>query len=92
MKVLAVQLCLTLSDPMDCSPPGFVRGILQARILEWVTILFVNIFYYYFLAYIFPLINMLAFLYFLGPVFLFSLYLFIYLKIFILFLNFTKLY
>ena len=26
-------------DPMDCSPPGFsVRGILQARILEWVAI------------------------------------------------------
>ena len=26
-------------DPMDCSPPGSsVRGILQARILEWVTI------------------------------------------------------
>ena len=25
------------SLPMDCSPPGlFVRGILQARILEWV--------------------------------------------------------
>ena len=27
------QLCLTLSDPMDCSPPGSsVHGILQARI------------------------------------------------------------
>ena len=26
-----------LCDPMDCSPPGSsVRGILQARILEWV--------------------------------------------------------
>ena len=35
------QLCLTLCDPMDCSPPGFsVHGILQARILEWVTISF----------------------------------------------------
>jgi len=33
------QLCLTLCDPMDCSPPGSsVHGILQARILEWVTI------------------------------------------------------
>ena len=32
------QLCLTLCDPMDCSPPGSsVQGILQARILEWVT-------------------------------------------------------
>ena len=29
------QLCLTLSDPMDCSPPGsFVHGIFQARVLE----------------------------------------------------------
>ena len=31
----------TLCDPMDCSPPGSsVHGILQARILEWVAILF----------------------------------------------------
>ena len=31
------QSCLTLCDPMDCSPPGSsVHGILQARILEWV--------------------------------------------------------
>ena len=30
------QSCLTLSDPMDCSPPGsFVHGIFQARVLEW---------------------------------------------------------
>ena len=29
----------TLSDPMDCSPPGSsVHGILQARRLEWVAI------------------------------------------------------
>ena len=29
--------CLTLCDPVDCSPPGVsVHGILQARILEWV--------------------------------------------------------
>ena len=34
-KVL--QLCMTLWDPVDCSPPGYsVHGILQARILEWV--------------------------------------------------------
>ena len=39
--VLVAQLCPTLCDPMDCSPPGFsVRGILQARILEWVAIPF----------------------------------------------------
>ena len=37
MKVLVTQLCLTLCDPMDCSPPGSsIHGILQARILEWV--------------------------------------------------------
>ena len=31
------QLCPTLSDPMDCSPPGSsVHGIFQARVLEWV--------------------------------------------------------
>ena len=30
------QSCPTLSDPMDCSLPGSsVRGILQARVLEW---------------------------------------------------------
>ena len=30
--------CVQLCDPMDCSPPGSsVHGILQARILEWVT-------------------------------------------------------
>ena len=32
-----IKSCLTLCDPMDCSPPGSsVHGILQARILEWV--------------------------------------------------------
>ena len=37
------QSCPTLSDPMDCSPPGFpVPGILQARTLEWVAISFSN--------------------------------------------------
>ena len=30
------QSCLTLSDLMDCSLPGFsVHGIYQARVLEW---------------------------------------------------------
>ena len=38
-EVLVAQLCPTLCDPMNCSPPGSsVHGILQARILEWVTI------------------------------------------------------
>ena len=35
------QLCLTLSDPMDCSLPGSsVHGILQVRVLEWGAIAF----------------------------------------------------
>ena len=35
------QLCLTLSNPMDCSLPGSsVHGILQARALEWGAIAF----------------------------------------------------
>jgi len=35
------QSCPTLCDPVDCRLPGFsVHGILQARILEWVTISF----------------------------------------------------
>ena len=34
-----LQLCSTLCDPMNCSPPGSsVHGIFQARILEWVSI------------------------------------------------------
>ena len=42
--VLVAQSCLTLCDPMDCSPPGSsVHGILQARILEWVAISFSNL-------------------------------------------------
>ena len=33
------QLCLSLWDPIDGSPPGStVPGILQARTLEWVAI------------------------------------------------------
>ena len=35
------QPCLTLSDPMDCSPPGSsIHGIFQARVLEWGAIAF----------------------------------------------------
>ena len=33
----SLQLCLTLCNPRDASPPGSpVPGILQARTLEWV--------------------------------------------------------
>ena len=36
-----LQSCPTLWDLVDCSPPGFsIRGILQARILEWVAMTF----------------------------------------------------
>ena len=35
------QLCPTLRDPMDCSPPGSsIHGIFQARVLEWGAIAF----------------------------------------------------
>ena len=35
------QSCLTLRDPMDCSPPGSsVHRIFQARVLEWGAIAF----------------------------------------------------
>ena len=37
------QSCLTLSDPMDCRPPGSsIHGIFQARVLEWGAIAFSN--------------------------------------------------
>ena len=33
--------CLTLRDPVDCSPPGSsIHGIFQARVLEWGAISF----------------------------------------------------
>ena len=39
----SLQLCPTLCDPIDGSPPGSsVPGVLQARILEWVAISFSN--------------------------------------------------
>ena len=39
--VLLAESCPTLSDPMDCGPPGSsVHGIFQARVLEWGAIAF----------------------------------------------------
>ena len=36
-----LQKCLTLCDPMNCSPPGYsVHGVFQAGMLEWVAISF----------------------------------------------------
>ena len=41
LVVSPAQSCLTVCDPMDYSPPGsFVHEILQARILEWISIPF----------------------------------------------------
>ena len=38
------QSCLTLRDPMDCSPPGpSVHGVFQARVLEWGAMAFSNL-------------------------------------------------
>ena len=38
VRAKSLQSCPALCNPMDCSPPGSsVHGILQARILEWVT-------------------------------------------------------
>ena len=45
------QLCLTLSDPMDCSLPGCsIHGIFQARVLEWVAISFLELFKFSFFS------------------------------------------
>ena len=39
--VKSLQSCRTVCDPVNCSPPGSsVHGILQVRILEWVTMPF----------------------------------------------------
>ena len=37
VSLVRAQLCPTVCNPMNCSPPGSsVHGVLQARILEWV--------------------------------------------------------
>ena len=40
VRTQSLQSCLTLGDATDCSPPGSssAHGILQARIVEWVTV------------------------------------------------------
>ena len=40
VRTKLLQSCLTLRDPMGCSLQGFLQGILQARILEWVAMPF----------------------------------------------------
>ena len=40
----AAQSCLTLDDPLECSLPGSsIRGIFQARVLEWGAIVFFGV-------------------------------------------------
>ena len=39
-RAWVAQWCLTLCDPVDCSPPGSSVHVFQARILEWVAIPF----------------------------------------------------
>ena len=37
------ESCPTLSDPIDCGPPGSsIHGVFQARLLEWGAIAFSN--------------------------------------------------
>ena len=49
----SLQSCLTLCDPIDCSPLGSsIHGILQARILEWVAMPSSRNFYIFILIYI----------------------------------------
>ena len=37
------ESCPTLSDPIDCGPPGSsIHGVFQARVLEWGVIAFSN--------------------------------------------------
>ena len=53
-----VQLCPTLSNPMDCSLPGSsVHGIFQARVLEWGAIAFSNIYIYIHLSLILKMLQ-----------------------------------
>ena len=40
-SVFIAQSCMTVCNPVDCSPPGCsVNGVLQARILAWVAMAF----------------------------------------------------
>ena len=55
VRAKSLQSFLTLCDPVDCSLPGFsVHGILQARILEWIFMLFSRVFYQQWSLFSFP--------------------------------------
>ena len=48
LVVVVAQSCLTLADPMDCSPSGSsVHGNFQARILKWAVISYSRAFSWY---------------------------------------------
>ena len=52
------QSCLTLSDPMDCSPPGSsIHGIFHARVLEWGAIAFSVLYTYMYIFQAFFLVS-----------------------------------
>ena len=51
----AAQLCLTLSDPMDCSLLGSSHEIFQARVLEWGAIAFSEVLLYFGLIFVYVL-------------------------------------
>ena len=53
------QSCLTLCNPVDCSPPGSsIHGIFQARVLEWISISFsITYVYMYIHSFFFFLIS-----------------------------------
>ena len=41
---VSCSVCLTLCNPMNCSPPGSsIHGIFQAKVLEWGAIEFVEV-------------------------------------------------
>ena len=45
MLAKSLQSCMTLCNPMDCSPPvSLVHRVLQARILEWLPFLLMGVF------------------------------------------------
>ena len=52
LVVVVAQSCLTLGDPMDCSPSGSsVHGNFQARILKWAVISYSRAFSWYIYMY-----------------------------------------
>ena len=59
--MLVIQSCSTLFDPVDCSLLGSsVHGILQARILEWVTISFSKLYNLILIVYTLVLLLLLS--------------------------------